>query len=116
MDKKELKDAFKQYKPEMGVYAFICRSLNKAYIGYGQNLKGDINSVTFQLKTGSYMSNKTTDLLNDWNKFGEADFEITVLERLDYAKDESKTDYTDELKTLRDLCAERFKKFEFLQK
>jgi len=111
-DKKELKEQYKRMKPDMGVIMFKCKSSRKAYLGISRNTKADINSLTFQLKLGSYVMCK--NLQNDWKKYGENGFEITVLESLPYDKDESKTDYTHELKLLRDLCAEKLTEFEYI--
>ena len=113
---KELKGAYKQYKPDMGVYVFRCVPTGRAYIGYGQNMKADINSITFQLNLGSFISNRACGLQGVWKEFGEANFEVAVVESLEYAKDESKTDYSDDLKVLREVCSEKFGLFEFIQK
>lgn len=115
MDKKKLTEAYKQSKPDMGVYVYICKPTQKAYLGYGQNLKGNINSITFQLNLGSFISNTKCALQKDWSKYGETNFEVTILEVLEYDKDESKTDYQADLRILRELCSERFSDFEFIQ-
>lgn len=116
MDKKELKQEYKQLKPEMGVYAYKCKSTGKMYLGYGQNIKGDINSITFQLNLGNFYSNAKSGLQEDWKKFGASGFEISVLEILEYSQEASKTDYQADLRALRDCCSERFSQFEFIQK
>lgn len=112
MDKKELKEIYKQFKPEMGVYIFKCKPTDKVYLGYGQNVKGDINSITFQLNLGNFIN---SNLQSDWKKYGEAEFEIALIERLEYEKDELKTDYQTELRLLCELCSEKFNIFEFIK-
>lgn len=112
MDKKKLKNQYKQMKPDMGVFMFMCKPTGKRYLGYGQNTKGDINSIRFQLKFGSYPTN--SNLQNDWKEHGEDSFEITVLELLQYDKDETKSDYTDDLRLLRKLCSEKFTNIEYI--
>ena len=114
MDKKELKEKYKQIKPEMGVFAYKCLPTGKVYIGAGQNIKADINSITFQLKTGKYPVNKRLE--DDWNEYGENAFEITVLEILEYDKENPKTDYKDDLRVLRDIWSEKCDNFEFIKK
>lgn len=111
-DKKDLKEQYRKMKPDMGVFMFKCVSSGKAYLGFSQNVKAALNSLTFQLNLGSYNANG--NLQGDWKKYGEKGFEITVLELLKYDKDESKTDYTGDLKLLRDLCAEKFNAFEYI--
>lgn len=113
MDKKELKEAYKHYKPDMGVFVFKCKPTDKVYLGYGQNVKGDINSITFQLNCGLFNANR--NLQNDWKKYGETNFEIYLLEKLEYEKDELKTDYKAELRVLCECCSEKFINFEFIR-
>jgi len=109
---KQLKNRYKQMKPEMGVFALLCKPTGKAYLAVSGNIKADINSLTFQLRLGSYFP--CGNLQADWTKFGESSFEISVLETLKYDDDKTKTDYTADLKLLRDLVAERFKPCEYI--
>jgi len=111
-DKRELKEQYKQMKPDMGVFVFKCKSSGKAYLGFSQNIKAYMNSLVFQLNLGSY--NMSANLQSDWKKYGENGFEAAVLELLKYDKDESKTDYTADLKLLRDFCSEKFNEFEYV--
>jgi hypothetical protein len=112
-DKKELQEKYKQYKPDMGIIAFRNLATGKVYLAISKNTKADINSISFQLTLGSYPSN--ANLCEDWKTQGQADFEIAVLEKLEYSKDESKTDYTADLKLLREICTESLKNYEFIQ-
>ncbi|MCL2751678.1 MAG: GIY-YIG nuclease family protein, partial [Firmicutes bacterium] len=104
VDRKALKERYKRMKPDMGVFVFKCMPTGKAYLGFSQNVKAELNSLTFQLKLGSYPTNR--NLLKDWIEYGEAFFEVAVIELLGYDKDESKTDYAEDLKLLRACCAE----------
>lgn len=112
-DKKELKEKFKQYKPDMGVIAFKCVPTGKVYLAASNNIKADTNSITFQLNLSSYPTNQ--NLATDWKKHGQAGFEISVVETLEYSKDESKTDYKADLKLLREICAETLSDYEFIK-
>ena len=47
-------------------------------------------------------------LQKDWNENKEENFEIKVVEVLPYDKDESKVDYSEELKILLEVCKDRF--------
>ena len=113
-NKKKLKEKYKQMKPDMGVFMYKCIPSGKVYLGIGQNLKAAVNSTSFQLRTGSYPPNK--NLQEDWKKYGETSFEISVLETLEYDKDETKTDYVDDLSVLRDLWSEKFNVCEYIKK
>ena len=111
--KKELKEQYKQMKPDMGVFVFTCFPTGKSYLGFGQNVKADINSISFRLNIGCY--NKNSHLQNDWKTHGEKNFEVKIVELLPYDRDETKKDYTDDLRLLREFCAERFPDHEFIQ-
>lgn len=92
--KKELKEQYKQMKTEMGIFIVHNKVNNKYLLIKTQNLHGMINRVRFQLKSGGHPSR---ELQMEWNELGEENFSFTVLETLDYDKDESKTDYSEEL-------------------
>lgn len=112
-DKKALKEQYKQYKPDMGIVSYKCLATGKVYLAISQNIKADINSLTFQLNLGNYPL--CANLVGDWKKYGQTGFEISTIEQLDYDKDESKTDYTADLKLLREICAEKISDFEFIK-
>ena len=113
MQKKELKEQYKRYKPDMGVFVYLCKATGKAYVGMGQNMKADMNSITFQLNVGNFLYN--ANLQSDWKKHGEAGFERIVAEVLSYDKDETKTDYSEDLLLLRELVAERYSEKEYIR-
>lgn len=96
--RKELVEMYKQMKPDMGIFMIQCRQNQKCLLETTQNLKAKINSRTFQLQSNNH-PNK--ELQKDWNEYGADQFEIEVLEKLKYSKDESKTDYTEELDILK---------------
>ncbi|MDD3895331.1 MAG: GIY-YIG nuclease family protein, partial [Syntrophomonadaceae bacterium] len=56
------------------------------------------NSIIFQLNMGSH-PNK--DLQNDYKTYGADQFEVTVLEQIEYEENDAKTDYSDDLKLLK---------------
>ena len=114
MDKKELKEQYKQIKPDMGIFAYKCLPSGKVYLGIGQNIRADINSLSFQLNLGKYPANK--NLENDWKYYGEKGFEISVLELLEYDNEGVKTDYKDDLRALRELWSEKFDDVEYIKK
>jgi SMC interacting uncharacterized protein involved in chromosome segregation len=95
--KKQLQAQYKQMKPDMGIFAVINKVNSRHYLEAVKNLKGKINRTEFQLKAGSH-SNK--ELQKDWQQLGQEEFEIIVLEFLEYDEDESRTDYSDDLELL----------------
>ncbi len=102
--KKQLKEEYKQMKTDMGVFMVKKKNNNKYLLIGTQNLKGMMNRVKFQLGTGSYPN---VELQTDWNESGSGDFEFTVLETLEYDKDESKTDYSEELNIILIMLTEK---------
>jgi len=96
--KKELQEQYKQMKPDMGILAVINKDSQRCWLEATPNLKGKQNSVLFQLKNGSHFNRR---LQKDWNEMGEEAFQIVVLEQLEYDKDESKTDYREDLEVLK---------------
>lgn len=103
--RKELLAQYKRERPQMGVYAYRCPAENRVYLGASQNLAGTMNSIAFQLANGSFITNRR--LSEDWKRYGEDGFVAEVLEPLTYDKDESKTDYSDDLKVLKELWREQ---------
>lgn len=85
-------------KPEMGIFIIKNNSDNKCYIEASHNLRGAMNSIKFKLNFGNH-PNK--ELQKAWTEYGEDCFTIEVLEKLEYDKDESKTDYSEELEILK---------------
>ncbi len=102
--RKELKKLYKSMKPDMGI--FIIKSIinNKCYIEGTQDLKGTINGTKFRLDFGSHSHR---ELQNEWKEYGEENFKIEILENLKYDKDESKTDYTEDLAILKMIWEEK---------
>lgn len=106
--KKELKELYKQMKPEMGIFIIESKINNKYYLETTQNLKGKVNSTRFQLNAGSFRNNEL--LQKEWMLYGSNNFEIKVLENLKYDKDESKTDYSEELEIMKTIWEEKLTK------
>jgi hypothetical protein len=113
--RKELIEQYKQMKPDMGIFRIRLKDGGKCFIETSQNLKGKMNSTRFQLDAGNHPNQ---ELQRDWKQYGEGRFEFEVLELLPYAKDESKTDYTEELEILKQIWEEKLlnQQFEFYKK
>ena len=97
--KKELKEEYKNYRPEMGLFVIRHIETGKAFLEATNNIKGKINSDVFQLNMETFMRNR--DLNKDWKRFGKDAFEVVVLEKLEYDEDDQGgKDYSDELEML----------------
>ncbi len=101
MDKNRRKELVNEYvntKTEMSAYTYECKATGKHYIGTTQNTKATLNGGTFRLGAGNH---KNQNLQKDWKQYGEENFDVRVLEVLEYDKDdEMKTDYSVELEIL----------------
>jgi hypothetical protein len=106
-EKKALQTQYKLTKPPMGVFAVINKSANKYYLESTHNLKTSMNSIRFMLNFGSHPHR---GLQTDWKTAAADGFALQVLEQLEYDKDESKTDYSDELELLKSLWIEKLSK------
>ncbi len=102
--RKELKEQYKNMKPDMGVFIIKSNIKNKCYIEGTQDLKSTINSTKFKLELG-FHPNK--ELQKEWKECGEENFSIEILEKLKYDKDESKEDYSEELNILKILWEDK---------
>lgn len=97
--KKELQEAYKTYRPEMGVFCVQHRASGRTYLEATKNLKGKINSTVFQLNMDSYFLCKP--LNKDWQTYGKDAFDVEILEKLEYKKeDDGHFDYSDDLELL----------------
>lgn len=102
--KKELKQQYKEMKPDMGVFAVTSSFANKCFIEAARDLKSRINSTEFKLKMGSHFNK---ELQREWQENDRSSFKIEVLEMLEYDEDETKTDYSDELELLQIMWEEK---------
>lgn len=84
--KKELLEAYKNRRPDMGVIAYKCITTGESFLGASTDIKADFNSTTMKLSSG-YHPNKR--LLELWKIHGPEGFELSVIEVLEY-KDEEK--------------------------
>lgn len=113
--RKELKELYRNMKPDMGIFTIKSNLNNKCHIEGSQNLKGTINGAKFRLNFGNY---SIKELQNEWKENGEESFTIEILENLKYDKDESKTDYSEDLAILKMIWEEKLSKqgIEFYKK
>jgi len=107
MDKKEIKNRYKQKPPEMGIYQVKNLASGKIYIGRALELNGKLNSERFQLKNGMHMSK---ELQQDFNELGMENFSFDVLDRLP-AKEDPGRDYSNELLALEEMWLEKLQPY-----
>lgn len=80
LDKKQLRQAYKESKLPKGIYALHNKLNNKRFIARSKNLNAAKNSIIFQLNNGMY---PVLQLQQDWNKMGSDNFEFEIVEILD---------------------------------
>jgi hypothetical protein len=102
--RKELKARYKQMKPDMGLFVIRSKVNDKCYIEAATDIKSRVNSTKFKLNYGNHPNR---ELQKEWQEHGEASFSIAVLEKLEYDKDETKTDYSEELALLKMIWEEK---------
>lgn len=96
--RRQLKEQCKQTKPEMGVYVIESKVSGKMLVAAAQNLRSGVNGSRFKLNAGIHPNRELQD---EWREHGAEQFVIRVLDSLEYSKDESKKDYTQDLEELR---------------
>lgn len=109
--RKELLEQYKQMKPDMGIFWIRSKGSKKCFLETSQNLKGKMNSTRFQLEAGQH---PVQELQREWQQFGAGQFQFEILELLQYDKDESKTDYTEELAILKLMWEEKLSREQFV--
>jgi ribosomal protein S18 len=100
--KKELKDAYRQKKPTMGVFQIKNVINGKILIDSSTDIDSRMNRHRMELKFGTHQ-NKL--LLNDWKEFGEENFIFKTLSEIKH-KDDADIDYKKELKLLQEMITE----------
>ena len=108
IDKKELKKAYKENMPPIGVYQIENRVDGKLFVGASKNLQGRINRHMFQLRMGTH---DDRELQADFTRHGEENFSFTILDTID-PKEGPDHDYTDDLNTLEDMWLDKLQPFD----
>jgi len=108
MNRKELIDKYKQTIQPMGIYQIRNTVNGKVFLGSARDLRGIINSNTFQLRGGLH---RNKELQKDFTEIGEAGFVFEIVDSLQPGEGVN-GDYTAELKTLEALWLEKLQPFE----
>jgi hypothetical protein len=111
MDRKELREQYKNIKPEMGVIMIKSEKSRKCFIEATRNIRGAMNRAQFSLDIGSHINK---EFQKDIEELGASTFKITILEKLDYDEKKENKDYKEELAILRTMCAEKLSEEGFL--
>lgn len=97
--RKELLAAYKDRHPEMGVISFRCRRTGEAFLTAAPDTAAKFNRIRFQLSAGQCPNKRLQEL---WTRHGQAEFELQVVQRLEY--EDPAEDHREELETLCELC------------
>ena len=97
--KKELRAAYKEFKPKMGVFCVTCPQTGETFLGAAKNIPAAFNRAQFQLNMGSHPNKH---LQSEWKRLGEEAFAFEAVQRLEYSG--SQDDYAEDLEALLDLC------------
>lgn len=106
----ELKMAYKNREPNMGIYQIKNHVNDKFFIGCSPNLDGTFNKFQMTVKYGGNFNGNT--LLNkEMKEYGPQNFSFEILDKLKPNEDPL-YDYKDDLKTLEELWLEKLQPFE----
>jgi hypothetical protein len=97
--KKELIEAYKNRRPEMGVISYCCKETGEVFLGISKDTKSDFNSINMKLSTSWHPNKQLQEL---WNQYGPEGFELSVVKVLKY--DDPNEDHTAKLESLREQC------------
>lgn len=105
--KKDIKEAYKQKKFQIGVYQIRNTVNNKVLIDSSIDLVAIWNRERFQLNFGNHPN---TELQKDWKEYGEDKFSYEILAEIDQ-KEEGATNYKKEAKELEKMYIEELQPF-----
>jgi hypothetical protein len=97
--KKELLEAYKHRRPEMGVISYRCKETGEAFLGISKDTKASFNGTNVRLTAKMHPNKRLQEL---WNKYGQEGFELSVVKVLKY-KDPHE-DHSEKLESLREQC------------
>lgn len=107
MNKKELRENYKQTIRPMGIYQIRNMKNGKIFLGSAKDLQGIINSNKFQLKNGLHFNK---EMQKEFNEVGEESFSFDILDYLK-PKEDLNYDYTKELKMFEDMWLEKLQPY-----
>jgi hypothetical protein len=105
---RELKTAYKQQTPPMGVYQIRNLTNEKVFVGAALNLPGIINRHRFALQMDSHTNCR---LQADWNSLGGENFAFEILDEISLVSD-PQHDYRADLNFLEELWLEKLQPYD----
>ncbi len=99
--RRELAEAYKTRRPDMGVVAIRCTATGSTFFGASKDIGADINSNRFKLSSGSH---RNRELMALWREHGEDAFEFNAERILEY--EDPSEDHSEELALLTEECLE----------
>ena len=106
INKKQIKKDYKLKIQPAGIFAVHNKRDNKMFVGTSTNLPSSLTRFEFTLKMGSF---PFQELIDDYKKLGEKNFEIKILDEIEI-KDETEYELDKELKTLEEMWVEKLKR------
>ena len=106
LDKKKLRQQYKESKPPMGCFAIKCTATDALFIGWTTNLESAKNSLLFRLSIGGLLNEPALQSLYDLH--GGDHFKFLILEELSYDGDDEGRDYQEDLGILTDIYLEKY--------
>lgn len=97
--KQELKQDYKNRKPEMGIISFYCRNTGESFLGISKDTRIGFNSSKFQLSNKMHTNKKLQSL---YDQYGEQGFDYQVVSVLKV--DETSEHQDQDLKELLEIC------------
>lgn len=105
INKKQIIKDYKSQKQPAGIFAVHNIADNKMFVGTSKDLPAVLRRFDFTLKMGSFPFD---ELIEDYKKLGDKNFEVKVLDELEI-KDETEQEIDKELKALEELWVEKLK-------
>lgn len=96
--RKELRDAYKNRRPEMGVVALRCFATGERFLGTTRDASKEFNSLRAKLDGGGHPNRRLQQL---WNDHGADGFAFEAADTLEYEQPDDVT--ADDLNALREL-------------
>ena len=96
--RKELRDAYKSRRPDMGVVELRCTATGQHFLGITRDAAKELNSLRAKLDGGGHPNRPLQQL---WSEHGENGFDFHVADTLEYENPEDVS--ADDLQALRDL-------------
>ncbi|MBC5584266.1 GIY-YIG nuclease family protein [Eggerthella sp. NSJ-70] len=96
--RKELRDAYKSRRPDMGVVELRCIATGERFLGTTRDAAKERNSLRAKLDGGRHPNRPLQQL---WNEHGEDGFAFAVVDTLEY--DDPADVEADDLEVLREL-------------